>query len=208
MDPEQQGNVQADRKEQHSSDVSLPKAVVKRLVKAKLAEMSRGEKGELQISRQVLEDHHHLPDGFVYRSLWQAFALRCCHPAKGTPRVCVQATHMHTRKYTCVRTASTLTLDAHSDALLAFAESTKVFISYISSTSNDIAKEAKRLTISAEDVHKALEDCEFSEFSRMLEWRLSGQCAWFEWAGPIVLACLEQPELPLMHCFLPSEQDS
>jgi len=47
-----------DRKEQHTAattaghdPVSLPKAVVKRLVKAKLAEMSQGEKGELQISR-------------------------------------------------------------------------------------------------------------------------------------------------------------
>jgi len=50
----------SDRKEQHAAAstsaqeaVAFPRAVIKRLVKSKLAEMSEGEKGELQISRCV-----------------------------------------------------------------------------------------------------------------------------------------------------------
>ena len=49
-----------------------------------------------------------------------------------------------------------------------------MFISYIASTSNDLAKESKRQTISADDVHKALEECDFTEFSEPLEQRLTG----------------------------------
>lgn len=61
-----------------------------------------------------------------------------------------------------------------SDALLAFGESAKVFISYISCTSNDIAREAKRQTISAADVLQALEDCDFAEFGEPLEKKMAG----------------------------------
>eukprot|EP00798_Chlamydomonas_sp_ICE-L_P028997 gene28997-32189_t len=50
-----------------------------------------------------------------------------------------------------------------SDALLAFGESAKVFISYIAAMSNDICKEHKRQTISADDVLKALEELEFDQ---------------------------------------------
>ena len=49
------------------------------------------------------------------------------------------------------------------DASLAFAEAAKVFISYISTTANDICKEGKRQTISAEDVIKAMEELEFTD---------------------------------------------
>ncbi|KAG0498525.1 hypothetical protein HPP92_002827 [Vanilla planifolia] len=56
----------------------------------------------------------------------------------------------------------------HKDALLAFAESTRVFIHYLSATANDICKESKRQTVNAEDVFKALDDMEFPEFIQPL----------------------------------------
>ncbi|GAX77164.1 hypothetical protein CEUSTIGMA_g4609.t1 [Chlamydomonas eustigma] len=49
------------------------------------------------------------------------------------------------------------------DGLTAFSESSKIFISYITSTANEICKESKRQTISAEDVIKAVEELEFSD---------------------------------------------
>ncbi|CAK9171329.1 unnamed protein product [Ilex paraguariensis] len=50
------------------------------------------------------------------------------------------------------------------EALQAFSESSRIFIHYLSATANDICKESKRQTINAEDVFKALEEIEFSEF--------------------------------------------
>ncbi|KAJ0485399.1 putative DNA-directed DNA polymerase transcription factor Hap3/NF-YB family [Helianthus annuus] len=50
------------------------------------------------------------------------------------------------------------------DSLLAFSESARIFIHYLSATANDICKESKRQTINAEDVFKALEEIEFPEF--------------------------------------------
>ncbi|XP_062083022.1 DNA polymerase II subunit B4-like [Humulus lupulus] len=54
--------------------------------------------------------------------------------------------------------------NVHKDALLAFSESARIFIHYLSATANDICKESKRQTISGDDVLKALEEIEFSEF--------------------------------------------
>ncbi|KAJ9177925.1 hypothetical protein P3X46_009853 [Hevea brasiliensis] len=55
-------------------------------------------------------------------------------------------------------------LNVHKDALLAFSESARIFIHYLSATANDICKESKRQTINANDVLKALEEIEFPEF--------------------------------------------
>ncbi|XP_050895055.1 DNA polymerase II subunit B4 isoform X2 [Lathyrus oleraceus] len=55
-------------------------------------------------------------------------------------------------------------ISVHKDALLAFSESAKIFIHYLSATANDICKESKRQIINAEDVFKALEETEFTEF--------------------------------------------
>ncbi|XP_054816128.1 DNA polymerase II subunit B4 [Prosopis cineraria] len=55
-------------------------------------------------------------------------------------------------------------ISIHKDALLAFSESARIFIHYLSATANDICKEAKRQIISADDVFKALEETEYSEF--------------------------------------------
>uniref|UniRef100_A0A6N2L5H3 Transcription factor CBF/NF-Y/archaeal histone domain-containing protein n=1 Tax=Salix viminalis TaxID=40686 RepID=A0A6N2L5H3_SALVM len=52
----------------------------------------------------------------------------------------------------------------HKDALLAFSESARIFIHYLTATANDICKESKRQTMNAGDVFKALEDIEFPEF--------------------------------------------
>lgn len=49
----------------------------------------------------------------------------------------------------------------NKDALLAFSESAKVFINYITATANDICKESKRQTISVDDILRALEDTDF-----------------------------------------------
>ncbi|KAJ8551996.1 hypothetical protein K7X08_028439 [Anisodus acutangulus] len=49
------------------------------------------------------------------------------------------------------------------DSLVAFSESARIFIHYLSATANDICKESKRQTINAEDVFKALEEIEFPE---------------------------------------------
>lgn len=52
----------------------------------------------------------------------------------------------------------------NKDAMAAFAESARIFIHYLSATANDVCKEAKRQTINAEDVFKALDEIEFAEF--------------------------------------------
>ncbi|PQQ08099.1 DNA polymerase epsilon subunit 3 [Prunus yedoensis var. nudiflora] len=67
----------------------------------------------------------------------------------------------------CSKGDADLTL--HKEALLAFSESARIFIHYLSATANDICKEKKRQTISADDVLKALEEIEFSEFIKPLE---------------------------------------
>ncbi|XP_060169853.1 DNA polymerase II subunit B4 [Lycium barbarum] len=55
------------------------------------------------------------------------------------------------------------------DSLLAFSESARIFIHYLSATANDICKESKRQTINAEDVFKALEEIEFPELIEPLK---------------------------------------
>ncbi|XP_042456541.1 DNA polymerase epsilon subunit 3-like isoform X1 [Zingiber officinale] len=57
----------------------------------------------------------------------------------------------------------------NKDALLAFSESTRIFIHYLSATANDICKESKRQTINADDVLKALEEIGFVEFVEPLK---------------------------------------
>ncbi|KAK4741916.1 hypothetical protein SAY87_025504 [Trapa incisa] len=52
----------------------------------------------------------------------------------------------------------------HKDALLAFTESARIFIHYLSATANDVTKESRRQTITADDVLKAIQEIEFPEF--------------------------------------------
>ncbi|KAL6524908.1 hypothetical protein OROMI_030501 [Orobanche minor] len=80
------------------------------------------------------------------------------------------------------------------DSLLAFSESARIFIHYLSATlpmtcvrsrtdkssmrktysANDVCKESNRQIINAEDVFKALEEIEFSEFAGPLRASLEG----------------------------------
>ncbi|KAK1288868.1 hypothetical protein QJS10_CPB19g00400 [Acorus calamus] len=74
-------------------------------------------------------------------------------------------------------------MTVHKEALIAFSESARIFIHYLSATitgnnmgdlhevgelfdcqANDICKESKRQTLNADDVLKALEEIEFPEF--------------------------------------------
>ena len=55
-------------------------------------------------------------------------------------------------------------VNLNKDALLAFVESAKIFISYLTATANDICHESKRQIINVDDVFNALEDIDFGEF--------------------------------------------
>ncbi|EEF38539.1 DNA polymerase epsilon subunit 3 [Ricinus communis] len=55
------------------------------------------------------------------------------------------------------------------DSVAVFSETARIFIHYLSATANDICKEANRQTMNADDVFKALEEIEFSEFIRPLK---------------------------------------
>ncbi|KNA13236.1 hypothetical protein SOVF_118630 [Spinacia oleracea] len=52
----------------------------------------------------------------------------------------------------------------HKEALIAFSESARIFIHYLSATAHDICNDSNRQIINAEDVLNALEEVEFSEF--------------------------------------------
>ncbi|CAI9774562.1 unnamed protein product [Fraxinus pennsylvanica] len=60
------------------------------------------------------------------------------------------------------------------EALEAFSDSARIFVHYLSATANDICKESKRQTINAEDVFKALEEIEFSDYVGPLRASLEG----------------------------------
>ena len=51
------------------------------------------------------------------------------------------------------------------EALSAYGECAKIFIHYITATANDISRDHKRSTISAEDVMSAIEECDFGELA-------------------------------------------
>mmetsp|Transcript_4314 Transcript_4314/g.19628 ORF Transcript_4314/g.19628 Transcript_4314/m.19628 type:complete len:150 (+) Transcript_4314:35-484(+) len=61
--------------------------------------------------------------------------------------------------------------DGHvqKEALLAFGECAKIFIHLLTSTANDICRDGKRQTISVDDVFKAVDELEFSEFGEPLK---------------------------------------
>ena len=65
--------------------------------------------------------------------------------------------------------------EAFVDALLACGEAGKLFIHYLAATANDICKDAKRQTISADDIMTALADLEFDEFVEPLKHSLEGE---------------------------------
>ena len=62
------------------------------------------------------------------------------------------------------------------DALLAFSESAKIFITYITAAANDACKGSKRQTMSEVDVLTALEELDFGELIPALKSSLEGGC--------------------------------
>eukprot|EP01023_Acetabularia_acetabulum_P055989 TRINITY_DN648_c0_g1_i7.p2 TRINITY_DN648_c0_g1~~TRINITY_DN648_c0_g1_i7.p2 ORF type:complete len:204 (-),score=50.16 TRINITY_DN648_c0_g1_i7:253-864(-) len=52
----------------------------------------------------------------------------------------------------------------NKDALLAFNESTKVFIQYVACLANEHCKKAKRSTLQVDDIFKVLEEIEFGDY--------------------------------------------
>mmetsp|Transcript_25192 Transcript_25192/g.47608 ORF Transcript_25192/g.47608 Transcript_25192/m.47608 type:complete len:170 (+) Transcript_25192:129-638(+) len=65
-------------------------------------------------------------------------------------------------------------LGLQKDALQAMAESAKIFIHYLTATANELTHEAKRSTISAEDVLRAVEEADFPQFLPQLQASLEG----------------------------------
>ncbi|KAH7685585.1 DNA-directed DNA polymerase protein [Dioscorea alata] len=65
-------------------------------------------------------------------------------------------------------------VNVQKEALLAFAESARIFIHYLSATASDVCKESKRQTMNAEDVLKALEEIDFPDFIEPLRHSLQG----------------------------------
>jgi len=57
----------------------------------------------------------------------------------------------------------------NKDALLAVGEAAKLFIHYLTAAANDNCKDAKRQTISADDIMTALNDLEFGELVEPLK---------------------------------------
>jgi DNA polymerase epsilon subunit 3 len=102
--------------------MDLPRNVVKKIVRAKLAERAEAQ--------QRLEQGVGRAAGGKKRA--------AITPAAAPPQVA-------------------------GDALLALAESARVFISYVTAAANDVAREHKRQTISAEDMLTALDDLDFGE---------------------------------------------
>ncbi|XP_039118198.1 DNA polymerase epsilon subunit 3 isoform X2 [Dioscorea cayenensis subsp. rotundata] len=66
-------------------------------------------------------------------------------------------------------------VNVQKEALLAFAESARIFIHYLSATASDVCKESKRQTMNAEDVLKALEEIDFPDFIEPLRHSLQGR---------------------------------
>ena len=125
---------------------------VKRIVKAKLAQ---------------LEDQ--AADGSKKEFQLNKVGLLCC-------------LQQHMQAHTCLLRNRTVATVCAQDALLAFAESAKVFINYITAAANDACKEAKRQTMNQADVLTALEELQFGELipgvKDSLEGELTLHTAW------------------------------
>jgi DNA polymerase epsilon subunit 3 len=65
-------------------------------------------------------------------------------------------------------------VQVNKEALAAFTQATKVFISYVASAAHDICSENKRSTVVPKDVLQALGDLNFGGFIPQLEEMLQG----------------------------------
>ena len=60
------------------------------------------------------------------------------------------------------------------DALTAFAESGRVFISHVTAAANAVCRDAKRSTVTGDDVLQAMRNLQFDEFDEPLRNLLEG----------------------------------
>lgn len=63
------------------------------------------------------------------------------------------------------------------EARVAVAKAASIFVLYLTSTANNIATQAKRKTISGQDVLKALTESDFEQFVEVLEECLDSKCS-------------------------------
>jgi DNA polymerase epsilon subunit 3 len=70
--------------------------------------------------------------------------------------------------------ASKCDVQVSKEALAAFTQATKVFISYVASAAHDVCIESKRATVVPKDVMQALADLSFGEFVPQLAELLHG----------------------------------
>lgn len=67
-------------------------------------------------------------------------------------------------------------LHVNKDTMQAFSESTKIFIHYVTYLANEFTRESKRLTVSGEDVLKALEHVGLKEMEPLFLEKLERTC--------------------------------
>jgi histone H3/H4 len=65
-------------------------------------------------------------------------------------------------------------LQVNKDAVSAFSQATKVFITYVTTAAHDICREHKRTTVAPQDILQALQELDFTTFIPGLEERLLG----------------------------------
>lgn len=105
-------------------------------------------------------------------------------------------------------------IQIQKDGVLALAESAKVLITFLTATANDICKEKKRQTISADDVFAALEDLDFGDLVAPLQVALDGAPKLLHWVAALCRfarlccccwsCCCNSLLLPLALCALRS----
>lgn len=96
------------------------------------------------------------------------------HPANETKAMDEELPRAHVKRLVKTKLSTLDNVDAkgqsfepniQKEALSACGECAKIFIHYITATANDISRDHKRSTISAEDVMSAIEECDFGELA-------------------------------------------
>jgi DNA polymerase epsilon subunit 3 len=137
-------------------DADLPKALLKRIIKARLSQLDAAAGGDGKRDFQINK-------------------VGGCTHMTGTQEGAPAAAKLGQRLQPPADSLCLLPLlTLLQDALLACAEAGKLFIHYLTATANDACKDARRQTISADDVLTALGDLEFAELVEPLKEALEG----------------------------------
>ncbi len=121
-------------------DAELPKALLKRILKARLAEWDAQQNGgdgsrDFQINKVRARALDEAGDGAAVGGGCRQCVARCC--------ACLLGANPRKKRWTLLANMCL------QDALLACSEAAKLFIHYLASTASDNCKDAKRQTISA-----------------------------------------------------------